>query len=300
MSKTLMHTVTAAEQGMVLRDLIRRELGVSAKLLARIKRIPGGIRLNGRPVFVNVNVCAGDVVEIAVEHMSAEGGNIIPTPGELDIRYEDEDVLVVNKPAGIPVSPAIGRIDGSLGNIVVWHYMQRGEDVVYRPVNRLDNGTSGLMAIAKNSYAHTALAHRLHTGQFKRRYTAVVHGNFDCEQGSVEAPIARESGSVLKRCVDKDGKWAKTNYTVIEEYNGYSLLSLELESGRTHQIRVHMSHIKHPLVGDFLYGEEENELISRFALHSSDMEFVHPISGRLISLSCEVPEDMQQLIKKLR
>lgn len=300
MIKRLRYTVTDAQHGMVLRDLLRRELGISAKLLSRVKHIPNGICLNGKSVFVNVTVCKSDIVEIATEHMGKDSGHIIPTPGELDIRYEDESVLVVNKPAGIPVSPAIGKIDGSLGNIVVWHYAQKGENIIYRPINRLDNGTSGLMAIAKNSHAHTAFSNILHTGRFKRGYKAIVHGRFDCDRGSVDAPIAREPGSVLKRCVHENGKCAKTNYQVIETFKEHSLISLCLESGRTHQIRVHMSHINHPLVGDFLYGEEEKHLISRFALHSSDMEFIHPISGKNISLSCELPDDMNELINKIR
>ncbi len=300
MNRVIEHRVTATQDGTFLRDLLRRELSISAKLLARIKRTPGGIKLNGECVHVNVRVNQDDVIKVIIENNENACANLIPVPGELDIYYEDQDILVVNKPAGIPVQPAIGIPDGALGNIVVWHYAQKGENVVFRPVNRLDSGTSGLMAVAKNSHTHTALINRLHTGQFKRKYRAIVHGNFDVECGSVEAPICRKEGSVLARTVSSDGKWAKTNYRVLEKVGDCSLIELELMSGRTHQIRVHMSHIGHPLVGDFLYGKEEPEIIDRFALHSAEMNFYHPISGEEICLNCDLPDDMMVAMEKIR
>lgn len=299
MNRVFEHCVTEAQDGVLLRDLLRRELGLSAKLLSRIKRIPDGIMLNGKCVHVDVRVKQGDTVRVTVENNQAACANLIPVPGDLDICYEDEDILVVNKPAGIPVQPAIGEPYGALGNIVVWHYAQKGENIVFRPVNRLDRGTSGLMAIAKNSHVHTALINKLHTGEFERKYRAIVHGRFGDECGSIEAPICRKEGSVLARMVHPDGKWAKTNYRVLEEIGDCSLLELELMSGRTHQIRVHMSHVGHPLVGDFLYGAEEPEIIGRCALHSSEMNFIHPISGNEVCLSCELPYDMRVAIERI-
>ena len=299
MNRVIEHRVTSAQDGCFLRDLLRRELSISAKLLARIKRTAGGITLNGEAAHVNVRVKQGDIVKVIIENNENACANLIPVPGELDIYYEDEDILVINKPAGIPVQPAIGAPEGALGNIVVWHYAQKGENVIFRPVNRLDSGTSGLMAVAKNSHVHTALIKTLHTGQFKRKYRAIVHGRFDVECGSVEAPVCREEGSVLKRTVHPDGKWAKTNYRVLEEIGDCSLIELELMSGRTHQIRVHMAHIGHPLVGDFLYGREEQEIIGRFALHSSEMNFAHPISGEEVILECDLPEDMRAAMRKI-
>ncbi len=299
MNRIIEHCVTVTQDGSFLRDLLRRELSISAKLLARIKRTPRGITLNGESVHVNVRVKQGDIIKVVIENNESACAKLIPVPGVLDVYYEDEDVLVINKPAGIPVQPAIGDPQGAIGNIVVWHYAQKGENVIFRPVNRLDSGTSGLMAVAKNSHVHTALINKLHTGQFKRKYRAIVHGRFSQECGSVEAPICREEGSVLKRIVHSDGKWAKTNYRVLEEIGNCSLVELELMSGRTHQIRVHMSYIGHPLVGDFLYGKEEPKLIERFALHSAEMNFTHPISGEEIFLKCDLPEDMYAAMRKI-
>ena len=299
MERTIEVVISAEQDGRILRDILRRELNISAKLLARIKRTDGGITLNGVPAFVTACVCAGDRLRVVIG-AEREEARLIPTEGELDIRYEDSDLMVVNKPAGLPVQPAIGDPCGSLGNIVVGHFAEKGEAMVYRPVNRLDSGTSGLMVIAKNSHAQTRLIKTLHSGAFVRVYNAVVHGRFVNASGTVDAPIARLPGSVLARCVHPDGKSARTHYNIIEEMQNFSLLELTLGSGRTHQIRVHMSHIGHPLVGDFLYGTESPELIGRCALHSAQVCFTHPILGKHIEVHCEMPQDMQSLVAKIR
>lgn len=296
MERIVERRITAEEDGRLLRDILRHGMGISAKLLSRIKQMPDGIMLNGERVFVNVRVSAGDFLRVVLEKDDSQC-MLIPQPGEVDIRYEDEDFLVINKPAGMPVQPAIGSNIGSLGNIVVWHYAERGERMVFRPVNRLDSGTSGVMVVAKNSRAHSALVEKLHTGEFEREYLAVVHGVPD-ENGTVDAPIERQDGSVIKRCVRPDGKPAVTHYRVESSSDEFSLVRLKLESGRTHQIRVHMSYIGHSLVGDFLYGKEEPELISRCALHSERLSFKHPFCEKTIFVQAELPQDMQNLIQK--
>ena len=289
------HTVSAAQEGRLLRDLLRRELNISAKLLARIKRIPNGILCNHQPVFVNMRVHAGDELQIVLEQENGGERKLIPTPGELLICYEDADILVVDKPAGLPVHPGIGNRTHSLGNIVIWHYAQRGEPFVYRPVNRLDSGTSGIMVIAKNSYSHTALTQQLHTGDFTREYLAIVHGAVEADTGTIWGPIQRREGSVLAREVHPEGARACTHFHVIERLDRWSLIRLRLETGRTHQIRVHMAWIGHPLAGDFLYGVEEPEYIARCALHSAALELKLPLTHERLHLEASAPEDMEKL-----
>ena len=277
-------------EGRVLRDVLRRELGISGKGLTRMKQSPGAILQNGAPVFVNVRVVAGDTLTLCLED-DAVSETILPTPGEIDVVFENEDLLVVNKPAGLAVHPAPGDRTQTLANFVVWKYQ-----MVYRPVNRLDRGTSGLMVVAKNAYSHAALAKQLHT-DFVREYQAVVHGHPTPEAGTICAPIARLPGSVLKRTVAEDGAPATTHYRVERKGEGVSLVRLRLETGRTHQIRVHMAHLGHPLVNDFLYGTEEPERIAWCALHSAHLALTLPFSGECLVCDAPLPIEMQNLLK---
>lgn len=296
MSRELTYTVPERLDGCLLRDLMKRELGFSVKQITRMKQNPGAIQCNETPVYVIHQVKTGDFLRFLLEDV-AKSQRIVPTQGEIDIRFENQDLLVVHKPAGLAVHPAPGDRENTLGNFVAWHYRAEREAFVYRPVNRLDRGTSGLMVIAKNAYTHAALAREMHSALFLREYLAVAEGIPDVAEGTIDAPIARAEGSVLKREVAEHGAKAVTHYRVEKVVNGRSLVRLTLETGRTHQIRVHMAHIGCPLVGDFLYGEESNE-ISRAALHSAKLQFCPPNSDTFLTLEAPIPSDMEKLLKK--
>ncbi len=295
MKRELVFVVPPRLDGTLLRDVMKRELGISAKQITRMKQTAGAILCNGVPVYVVHRVCAGDELLLSLEDQLISEG-IVGTEGEIDIRFENADVLVLEKPAGLAVHPAPGDRENTLGNFVVWHYSKLGEQFTYRPVNRLDRGTSGLMVVAKNAYAHACLARDLHSARFVREYFAVTEGVPNPREGTIAVPIARAEGSTIRREVSKTGADAVTHYCVDAVFGKRALVRLRLETGRTHQIRVHMAHLGCPLVGDFLYGEESTE-ISRCALHSAKLKLTLPVSGEEIELESCLPQDMANLLK---
>ncbi|MBE6915939.1 MAG: RluA family pseudouridine synthase [Ruminococcaceae bacterium] len=296
MKRELTFVVPSRLDGALLRDVMKREIGISSKQLARMKQHTGAILCNGEPVYVIHRVCTGDELRFLIEDDS-EADGIVATQGEVDIRFENSDILIVEKPAGLAVHPAPGDREHTLGNFVVWHYEQLGEQFTYRPVNRLDRGTSGLMVIAKNAYAHASLAREMHTARFEREYLAVTEGVPIQIEGTVCAPIARAEGSTIRREVSKSGADAVTHYRVEETFGGRALVRLRLETGRTHQIRVHMAHLSCPLVGDFLYGQESEE-IPRCALHSAKLKLILPVTGDTLEVESDLPQDMANLLKR--
>lgn len=296
MRRELEFTVPSRLDGCFLRDVMKRELGISSKQITRMKQREGAILCNGVPVYVIHRVCTGDNLRFLIEDNAGADG-IVATQGEVDIRFENSDILIVEKPAGLAVHPAPGDREHTLGNFVVWHYGQLGEQFTYRPVNRLDRGTSGLMVIAKNAYAHASLAREMHTMRFEREYLAVTEGIPSQTKGTVCAPIARAEGSTIRREVSSIGADAVTHYRVEKTAGGRALVRLRLETGRTHQIRVHMAYLGCPLVGDFLYGKESQE-IPRCALHSAKLKLILPLSGETVELESELPQDMANLLKR--
>lgn len=284
--------VTEEYDGGAVSDILRGALHMSGTLVKELKEYNDGITVNGNRARTVDRVKAGDTVRAAIRDGASE--NIVPRDMELDIVYEDEDVLVVNKPGGMPTHPSAGHLDDTLANGIAAHYLTKGEEHVFRAVNRLDKDTSGLMCVAKHSYAHTRLIEQLHGGGLERGYLAIVTGRLD-GAGTIDAPIARES--FLKRTVRADGKRAVTHYTAVAYGHGCTLVRLALETGRTHQIRVHMAHIGHPLLGDWLYGEEDKMRFPRQALHSERLSFIHPVTGERLSFTAELPEDMKKLME---
>ena len=289
--------ITPELAGKTVDVLLRKKLELSGTVIRRIKWLEDGILVNGARVTVRYQVAEGQVLSVRLtDPSSAE--QPVPTEGPLDILYEDEDMVLVNKQPGILIHPSHGHFDDTIGNYLMWHWRQRGEGSGFHPVHRLDKGTSGLLIVAKHPHGQEKLKNQLHTGAFRRRYLAVCEGHPQPEEGIIDAPIAPAQGSLIAREIRSDGQPSRTRYRVLSTHGPRALIELELETGRTHQIRVHMAHTGHPLTGDFLYGTEDRVLISRPALHSWNVDLTHPITGKVLTFTAPLPEDMQALLKK--
>ena len=286
-------TVPPALDGETVSTLLRRGLGCSGSLVKQIKHLPNGLFLDGVPVTVAHRAKAGQ--RLLAQLPPDPPSEILPVPHPLELPFEDDYLLVVNKPPLVPVHPGPDHHGDTLGNFLTAHYEAQGEAHLFRPVNRLDRGTSGLLVVAKHSYIQEALKHQLHSAAFRRVYLALCEGCPQPPTGTVSAPIGRLEGSVLRRTVRPDGAPAVTHYATLATTPGGALLRLELETGRTHQIRVHMAHLGCPLVGDFLYGTERPDLIPRAALHAAALSFRHPITGQILSFFAPLPPDMAPL-----
>ncbi|MCI7474752.1 MAG: RluA family pseudouridine synthase [Clostridiales bacterium] len=289
-------TVTSEWDGEKIDTLLRRELGLSGTVIKRIKWLEDGILLDGVRAITGQRAAAGQVLSVRVDDPDRPEV-VLPTPGPVDVVYEDQDLLVVNKAPGVPVHPGPGNGRETLCNYIAYYYQQKGETAGVHPVHRLDRGTSGLMVIAKHPLAQERLKEQLHTAAFRRIYLAVCDGVPAPEQGRVEVPIGRVPGSLIQRQVDPAGQPAATRYRMVERTGNRALVELDLETGRTHQIRVHMVWLGCPLTGDFLYGREDKGLIARPALHSSELFLTHPINGVHLRLTCPLPEDMAALLR---
>lgn len=283
------------EAGKKVEVLLRRRLGLSAAGVRRAKGAADGILLDGKLAFTNETVRAGQTLSVAIGDQ-AGSEQIAPVPGPLQILYEDEDLLVVDKAGGVPVHPSQGHHGDTLANFLLAHYEAQGLVAAFHPVNRLDRGTSGLMAVAKHAHGHEVLQGQLNRGELARTYLAVCQGTPTPREGMIDAPIARKPGSVLMRQVDPNGAPARTHYRVLDTGNGRSLVSLRLDTGRTHQIRVHLAHLGCPLTGDFLYGRESPALPQRFALHSSSITLFQPVTGEKIHLESPLPPALARLL----
>lgn len=293
MEKRLNVTVPENMDGRTVKDVTRSVLSLSSTRLKKAKRVEGGVRVNGRNVFVTHVVHTGDEISIIIEEANAVSENVVSVAGTLDVVYRDEYLMILCKPANMPVHPSAGHYDDSLANLYAGTV-----GGVFRPVNRLDAGTSGLMVAARDAHVHALLCRSLHTGDFERRYLAIAEGRFEQTEGTIDAPIARAEGSAIRRCVAPEGQRAVTHFRVLRNADRFSLVELMLETGRTHQIRVHLAHIGHPLAGDFLYGTEDVGLIPRAALHAWSIRLRHPMTGEMLEWKREMPADMRALVKE--
>jgi 23S rRNA pseudouridine1911/1915/1917 synthase len=286
-------TVTAHQSGLNVHTLLHREYGLSSSLLTRLRRRPDGILCNGEPVFTTAIVHAGDHLTVAVEQ---ETSPIVPIAMPLEICWEDDLLLVVNKPAGLAVHPsALTQETATLANGLAAYL---GPICGFHPVSRLDRGTSGLMVVAKNGYGHALCQKLLHTAAFRREYLGICQGVPQPDHGIIDAPIGRDPASLLRRQVTPYGSPARSEYWVLDTVGNASLLRLRPLTGRTHQLRVHLASIGHPLLGDWLYGTEDRALIARPALHSHALWLTHPLTGEVIHVTAPLPADMQRLLKK--
>ena len=274
--------ISEADSGLMIKDFLK-SFGVSSALLTKLKQTENGITLNGSFAKAIEQMKTGDILQISIE---SKGHMPEPSDTEIDILYEDEDILVVNKPPFMPVHESRNHRGDTLSNAVAAHIK---EDTAFRAVFRLDRDTSGAVLIAKHELAASKLA-----GKIRKDYYAVVHGNIT-DSGTINLPIKRLDESIIKRCVAEDGERAVTHYEAVKIKNGTTLLKINLETGRTHQIRVHFSHLGYPLVGDSLYGGED-ERINRQALHCRDIYFIHPVTNEEMHIFCPFPSDFQKLI----
>ena len=263
----------------------------------------GYVNRNGKPAKKNDKLNIGD--EISVEIPQAKPTDIVPKEIPLEIVYEDEDVLVINKPKGLVVHPAAGHQEDTLVNGLLFSHADRlsGINGELRPgiVHRIDKDTSGLLAVAKNDFAHTVLASQLKDHSMARTYEAIVCGNLKEDSGTVDAPIGRHPTDRKKMCVtQRNSKSAVTHWEVIARYKGYTHVRCRLETGRTHQIRVHMAHMGHPILGDTVYGHKKAELgLSSQCLHAGVLCFAHPRDGRPVVVMAALPPYFQEVLEKL-
>ena len=286
MSEQLSFTVPPDCDGMAAKTFLRWRCGISTRMITRLKREKDGILMDGKNLRTVDPISSGSVITVTLpeEEMSIE-----PVKGALNIVFEDAHLLALNKPPFMPVHPVKQHQTDTLANRVAYYAAQRGEDYVFRAQNRLDRNTAGLVLVCKDRFCINKLK-----GAVEKTYLALVHGRVE-RQGRVDLPIALRDGSKIVRCTSPDGKPAVTHYRPLSVFDDISLIELKLETGRTHQIRCHMSSIGHPLLGDDLYGGSP-ELISRQALHCAEMRFVHPVTGETVSLNVMMPDDMQAVI----
>ena len=273
-------------------QVLKEKFLLSDRLITKLKK-NNKIFLNNTITYTKHLVAPDDTIVVNID-FEEDNSNIVPTNMPLSIIYEDEYLLVINKPAGIAVHPSILHYSDSLSNSVKFYFDKIGLKKKIRIVNRLDRNTSGIVIFAKNEYIQEALIRQMQSKEFKKEYLAIVEGILQEKSGTLNFTIARKDGSIIERCVKQDGEKAITHYNVLKNCNKLSLIHIVLETGRTHQIRVHFSHIGHPILGDTLYGNTSN-LISRQALHSFKVSFIHPISQEKLSLEAPIPDDMKIL-----
>lgn len=280
-----------------INQILKQKFKISARLQHKLITSKQ-IFLNGNQADSRIAPQINDVITVNLD-FNEESENIIPTPIPLNIIYEDEALLILDKPAGIAVHPSISHYTDSLANGVKYYFDTIGLKRKIRPVNRLDLNTSGLIVFAKNEYVQECLIQQMQTNEFKKEYLAIVHGIFEKAQGTITLPIARKENSIIERCISENGQEAITHYEVLKTSNDLSLAHCTLQTGRTHQIRVHMSAIGHPLVGDTLYGPNFSDSITRQALHSYKISFIHPISHQIVSFTSELPDDIKSSIEAI-
>ncbi|HWQ97710.1 MAG TPA: RluA family pseudouridine synthase [Clostridia bacterium] len=290
--RTLTYTAKQADEGRTVQSILRQELACSESHISRLKRREEGILLNGARCYVTACISAGDV--LTVEIGDQPDGHIVPMAYPLDVIYEDDDLLILNKPAGIAVHQSTRDPEELTLENAVCHHL--GGLISPHPVSRLDRGTSGLIAFAKSGYVHERLRRQMHTSAYVRVYLGIACGHVSPARGTISLPIGMAEGSTYQRAIQPDGQPARTDYETLATNERFTLLRLVPHTGRTHQLRLHMSAVGFPLAGDWLYGAEDRALIARPALHSYELTMTHPITGARIHLTAELPEDMRRLI----
>ena len=294
MERTLIYTTENLITPLPVSYFLKQK-GFSSQNLVQLKKDPSAVLANGIPCFMNHILQPGDTLTLHIrEDHSSE--KIPPVNLPLNIVYEDADLMVINKPAGMPIHPSMNNYTNSMANALAWYYQQQNKPFIFRCSNRLDRDTSGLTVVAKHLVSGNILSCMVRDHKIDREYLALVRGHVTPPTGTIHAPLARKGGTIIERIVDfEHGETAVTHYHTLSEKNGHSLVSLHLETGRTHQIRVHMKHLGFPLIGDYLYNPDM-EYMTRQALHSHKLIFKHPITGEPMRFTAPLPDDMLQVL----
>lgn len=291
--------VSEMESGKMLKQILQNRFHFSRRMFRRLRE-EQRVTVNQKVVYYTSRLSEGDVVEVQLEE-TGDHPFIPPQKIDFAIVYEDSDILVVDKPAGLVVHPTLGYRDGTLANGIAYHANERGESYPFRPVTRLDKDTSGIMVVAKHAHAHAMLSKQMKRKRYQRTYIAICHGNIVPEEGTIDLPIGRSPSSIIERVIDdQNGKAAVTHYQTLARLRHATLAALQLETGRTHQIRVHLAAIGHPIIGDTLYGSNEDPpMMLRQALHAKKIELFHPSRYEWLTWSVPLPDDMLNLVKQL-
>ncbi|HPR24082.1 MAG TPA: RluA family pseudouridine synthase [Bacillota bacterium] len=308
------YTVTKEDHENKLRisELVRRRFGFSSRMRSRIKR-EGKVMRNGEPVNIWEIPREKDLISI---QLPEEVSNFEPEQIPIDVIYEDDDLFIINKQPGVVVHPTKGHPAHTIANGMANYMNETGNHFKMRFINRLDMDTSGVLLLAKSAYCQNDFMKQMERNRVEKKYTAIVLGLMENDSGEIDLPIGRPSPESLTRCVKEDGRPSVTRYNVIERFHlpnshmdsedgiirtkGYTLVDILLVTGRTHQIRVHLSHMGHPVAGDHLYGGEKIHLIERQALHAKSISFLHPVTGKPVSVEAPMPSDMKDALNKLR
>jgi len=298
-ARKLIYTVTENDGQITVKEILKTRLNISRREISHAKHFENGILCDGKHTKVTDVVGPGQQIEFNIHEKNDDAAEIVPVKGNLDIIYEDEDIIVINKPAGVVVHPVHGHFEDSLSNYIAYYFKQKGEEHVMRAIGRLDRETSGVILFCKNRHSAAILSGgKADNIGRQKTYYAIVHGQMEKAEDIIDAPIGEVPGRPLIRAVREDGQRAVTRYEVVHQYDNYALVKLQLETGRTHQIRVHMSSIGHPLVGDTLYDVNNNKYgMHRCALHAGHLNIQHPITGKEMVFEAQMPQDMYKLVR---
>lgn len=294
MNRTINYQIDKTAAGLRVEQFLKRK-GYSSQNISSIKHMPESILVNGVHYYMRQELAEGDCLSVRISETKCSD-KIPPVELPLDIVYEDEDIIVLNKPAGMPIHPSLNNYYNTMANALAWYYQEQDKPFIFRCCNRLDRDTSGLTVVAKHLVSAGILSSMTGRREVHREYLAIAFGHVTPEAGTISAPLGRKPGTIIERMVDWDnGETAITHYHVVKTTRHYSLVALKLETGRTHQIRIHMKHLGYPLIGDYLYNPDMRH-IGRQALHSHKLSFCHPITGEIMSFTAPLPDDMQEAL----
>ncbi len=294
MERILDYEIREEYDGLRISQFLDRQ-GFSLQNMTLLKKMPENTLLNGKFVHLKERVTTGDHLRIHIQEEESSR-KIPPVKLPLDIIYEDEDILVINKAAGMPIHPSQNNYENSMANGLAWYFKEKGQAFIFRCANRLDRDTSGLTIVSKHMLSGNRISTMTANREIHREYLAICRGRLEPKEGVIDAPLGRKGTSIIEREVNfQTGERAVTHYQLVEERNGHSLVRLVLETGRTHQIRVHLKYLGYPLIGDYLYNPDM-EYIHRQALHAYRMTFVHPVTGEAMDFTAPMPEDMKRVL----